>query len=187
MPVLETLRLYVRPFEIDDLEDCHQLLDVEAWQTRNSLERRRTWLQWTILNYAELAALAQPPYGDRAVVLKSTGELVGAVGVVPSLMPFDRLPGFGGKVDTTQMRPEVGLFWATRSGHRNHGYATEAAQAVIDYAFGTLNLARIVATTQFENLASQAVMRHLGMSLESNPQADPSWFQVVGVLRNPEA
>jgi RimJ/RimL family protein N-acetyltransferase len=158
---------------------------MEAWQTGRSIGDREAWLKWTILNYAALADLMQPPYGDRAVVLKSTGELVGSVGFVPGLMPFDRLPSFGGDEASNRVQPQVGIFWATRSAHLNQGYATEAASAMADYGFHVLRLSCILAWTDYDNLASQAVMRHLGMSIERNPRPDPSWFQVVGVLRNP--
>ncbi len=76
------------------------------------------------------------------------------------------------------------MFWATRTAYLRQGYATEAARALVDFAFGTMHLARLIATTDHDNLASQAVMRHLGMSIERNPRPDPPWFQVVGVLRN---
>ena len=56
-----------------------------------------------------------------------------------------------------RMRPELGLYWAVTPEHRGNGYATEAARAVIDHGFGELHLARIVATTDRDNLASIAV------------------------------
>jgi RimJ/RimL family protein N-acetyltransferase len=185
MPVLETTRLLVRPFTLDDLDACHQLLDIEAWQTGQSLDQRRRWLEWTVLSHEVLANLHQPPYGDRAVVLKATGEVVGSVGLVPSMAFFDRLPSFGGNASASRLRPEFGLFWATRTAHLRQGYATEAAQAVIDYVFGRMHGDRIIATTTYDNIASQGVMRRLGMSVEHNPVADPPWFQVAGVLFNP--
>jgi RimJ/RimL family protein N-acetyltransferase len=184
MPVLETARLLVRPFEMDDLEVCHQLFEIEAWQTGQTLDERRLWLEWTVLSNQALARLHQPPYGDRAVVLKATGEVVGSAGIVPSFGLFGRLPSFGGNAQLQYARPEVGLFWATRTAHLRRGYATEAAQALIDFAFGTMHLQHIVATTSYDNVASQGVMRRLGMSIEHNPSPDPPWFQVAGVLRN---
>lgn len=38
--------------------------------------------------------------------------------------------------------------------------------------------------TEYDNLASQAVMRKLGMRLERNPLLEPRWLQVVGILEN---
>ena len=76
MPVLETERLIVRPLVMGDLEDCHRLfLDIKWADPTASdelnLQSRREWLEWTVRNYVALARLNQPPYGDRAVVMKS--------------------------------------------------------------------------------------------------------------------
>jgi RimJ/RimL family protein N-acetyltransferase len=188
MPILETERLIIRPFALGDLAATHELLDHEAWQTGQSLTEREMWLRWSVLNYEQLANLFQPPYGERAVVLKASGELIGAVGVVPSYGPFARLPSFGGHLTgeaAHKFEPALGLFWATRTAHRGQGYATESARAVIGFLFHQFNLRRVVATTEYDNLASQAVMLKLGMSLERNPLEAPPWFQMVGVLNYP--
>jgi RimJ/RimL family protein N-acetyltransferase len=184
MPVLETKRLLVRPFQPGDLDPCHALLNLEAWTNNRHLDWTKDYLDWSMKNYEWLAELRQPPYGDRAVVLKSGGEFVGSIGLVPSYGPFERLPSLGGNIDAGMFRPEIGLYWATRTAYLRHGYATEAACALVDYAFSSLNLARIVATTDYNNTASQGVMRSIGMSIEHNPRPDPPWFQVVGVLHN---
>ncbi|MFL5588380.1 MAG: GNAT family N-acetyltransferase, partial [Ktedonobacteraceae bacterium] len=80
--------------------------------------------------------------------------------------------------------PEFGLFYAFSPAYQRQGYATEATRALIEFAFTQLNLRRIVATTTYENAASMAVMRKVGMQIEKNPYPDPSWFQVVGFLEN---
>ncbi len=139
------------------------------------------------MSYEELARLHQPPYGDRAIVLKDTGRLIGACGLAPSLDAFGQLPAFQA-ADADRWRgytsPEVGLYYAVSPAYQRQGYATEAARALIDYAFTHLRLRRIVATTTYDNAASMAVMRRLGMHIERNPYPDPPWLQVVGVLEN---
>ena len=186
MPILETERLLIRPFALDDLQACSQILDPPS-ADEPTRTRRLDWLQWSVMNYEELARLYQPPYGDRAVMLKATRELVGAVGLAPSFGPFGVLPSFGPVPDPQAARrnsPEMGLFWTLAPAHRGHGYATEAARALIEYAFRVLDLRRIVATTDYTNAASIAVMSRLGMRIEKNPYPEPEWFQVVGVLEN---
>lgn len=186
MPVLETQRLLVRPMTMDDLLPMHAAMN--AGFGEDPLEERREWLEWTVRNYVALERLWQPAYGERAVVLKDTNEFVGAVGLAQALGPYQRLPSFRqhGEPDDTFMQPEVGLFWVTSPAHQRKGYAAEAAQALIDYAFNSMNLRRIIATTEFDNAGSQAVMRKLNMTLEQNPTpGEPPWFQVVSVLYNP--
>lgn len=193
VPALETERLLIRPFLVDDLAAIHQILDVELAQAEfgtegaKTMDERAQWLQWTILNYVELAKLYQPPYGDRAVVLKQSGQLIGACGYVPCLDAFEQLPSFhppvresGPALNTT----EFGLFYAISPSVQRQGYATEAARALMDYAFAHLKLKRIIATTTADNAASMQVIRHLGMRIETNPLPEPSWLQVVGILEN---
>lgn len=193
MPALETPRLLVRPFQSGDLHVIHQTLDVElagASDEPQSLDARRRWLEWSVLNYTELANLHQPPMGDRAIVLKASGELIGACGYNPALGPYELLPGWqAGAAPIPGMAPEncrnsleVGMYWAISPSHQRRGYAGEAARALVEYAFDQLNLKRIVATTTFDNHASMGVMRKIDMRILKNPFPEPAWFQVVGVL-----
>ena len=193
MPSLETARLIIRPFVLDDLEDVYRLFDLElnAASLRTdpveSKAERAEWLQWAVLNYRQLARLYQPPYGDRAIVLKPGGLLIGSCGYVPCLMPFEQLPNFNdydpagsGGLNTT----EFGLFYAISPAYQHRGYASEAARALVDYAFHQLHLRRVVATTDYDNAGSLGVMRRLGMRVERNPLGQPPWMQVAGVIEN---
>jgi len=182
LPQLETERLRVRPFTLADRAACERLM-----QSLGDAGVRHEWLTWVVLNVDELEQLHQPPYGDRALTLRANGEVVGIGGLVPSFGPFGTLPGFDVDPESAAARrntPEFGLYWALAPEHRGKGYATEAARALIDYAFNTLNLRRIIATTEYTNEASMAVMRRLGMRIERNPNPEPFWFQIVGVLEN---
>lgn len=183
MRALETERLLIRPFVREDADEFRRLLD-EAFGANayGSEDQARLLLEYNVVADTAHDALHQPPYEDRAIVLKETGALVGSVGLAPCLAPFGRLPSFGSARHRTA---EVGLFWALFPEHQGKGYATEAARAMVSYAFGELELGRIVATTEHDNLRSIAVMRRLGMTIERNPSAEPRWFQTVGVLVNP--
>jgi RimJ/RimL family protein N-acetyltransferase len=178
--------LVVRPFVLDD-RGVHTLLDRELADanvgTEGSVGRaeRRRWLEWTVLGYQQLAYLRQPPYGDRAIVLRATDELVGACGYVPCLMPFGQLPGLaplGGQPTAGRRSTEFGLFWAIAPAHRRQGYATEAASTLIDYAFTDSWPARIVAPPT--TTTSPIGVMQVGY-LERNPP-HAAWLQVVGIL-----
>ncbi len=136
-------------------------------------------MAWIETNHVVLADLLQPPYGERAIEVAATGEVVGLVGLVPMLAPFGQLEEEGGDVPFTC---EVGLYWALDPAHRGRGYATEAATALASAALERMRLQRLVAATEESNIASQAVMRRMGMRLLRNRSAEPSWFQVVGLL-----
>lgn len=179
---LETERLIIRAFVLEDGDTNTRLMDAafgpDAYGTP---EAKRVMFEFQVASDAGLALLHQPPYGDRAIVLRSTGEIIGSVGFAPALAPFGLLPSFEPNPHFT---PEVGLFWALFPDQQGHGYATEAAAAMIAYAFTELRLRRIVATTEHDNTTSINVMRRLGMRFEQNPQAEPHWFQTVGILDN---
>jgi RimJ/RimL family protein N-acetyltransferase len=181
MPVLETERLIIRPFQPEDRQWIASVL------SRDDADANQRYLEGSVAAGEYLASLDQPPYGDRAAVHKADRRLIGAVGLVPLLMPFDQLPYFSqGRMPQIPCRftAEMGLYWEFDPAYRRQGYATEAARALIDYAFTRLNLRRIVANTDYDNTASQGVMRKLGMQLEHNPLPEPRWFQVVAVLEN---
>jgi RimJ/RimL family protein N-acetyltransferase len=187
IPCLATERLIIREFAPDDLDTIHRILS-DGFGGVHPLPERQQWLQWAIMNYRELDKLNQPPYGDRAVVRKTDDRLIGATGLVPAYGPFGQLSYFTaqGLPEDRRYRPEVGLFWVIDPGCQGHGYATEAARAMIDHAFSALNLSRIVAETDYNNAASIGVMRKLGMNIQNNPYPDPVWFQVTGILENPK-
>lgn len=183
MKTLETDRLVIRPFVLDDAPTFRRLLD-EAFGhgSYGTEDTTRILLEYNVIADKAHETLHQTPYEDRAIVLKSESALIGAVGFAPCLAPFGRLPSFRGPPHRT---PEVGLFWALFPARWGRGYATEAARAMVAYSFEELELARIVATTENDNYRSIAVMRRLGMTIERNPSPEPAWFQIVGVLVNP--
>jgi ribosomal-protein-alanine N-acetyltransferase len=183
MRALETARLRIRAFAPADAETYSRLLD-EAFgvDAHGSVDEKRVVFAYQVTADAGLALLHQPPYGDRAIVLRETGEIVGSVGFAPCLMPFGLLPSFE---PTDRFTSEIGLFWALFPEHQGHGYATEAAAAMISYAFDVLRLRRIVATTEHANKRSLAVMHRLGMRIERSPASEPAWFQSVGLLDSP--
>jgi RimJ/RimL family protein N-acetyltransferase len=189
MPVLQTARLTIRALQQSDHEACQALFRAIGWfntalPDAEVFERRKSWFDWAVANTRELARLYQPPLGERAVIDRVTGAFLGLVGYVPTLAPYAQLPSFGA-VRHARNRPEIGLFWAVMPERQRQGVATEAARAMVENAFERLRLARIVATTERDNLASAAVMRRIGMTVEQNPFPEPGHFQTVGWLDAP--
>jgi len=175
VPTLQTERLVIREFSVDDLPAVRQLLEGDEAELAR-------WLQWTVLSYEQLDQLKQPPYGDRAIVLRATGSLIGACGLVPLIGPYGQIPALADAGPAPRTAVEMGLFWTVLPEHQRRGYATEAGQALVRYALDVLGLRRILAATSYDNAASIAVMRKLGMRIERNPLAEPPWLQIVAVL-----
>ncbi len=86
-------------------------------------------------------------YGMGALMAdrRDTGETVGQVGI-------NRGPLF----------PEPELGWFLHDGHEGNGYATEAARALRDWAFGAAGLPTLVSYMDPGNHGSAAVARRLG-------------------------
>ncbi len=64
------------------------------------------------------------------------------------------------------LQPSVEIGWRLTRAAWGRGYATEAAAAVVDWAFSTVQLKRLVAVVQLDNLASHRVADKIGMRRE---------------------
>lgn len=84
---------------------------------------------------------------------------------------------------------ETELGWLIAREHWGHGYATEAAHALLRWAFDTLDLNRVQAEADTRNVASARVLEKLGFVREGtlredcvvNGDVSDSW--VYGLLR----
>jgi RimJ/RimL family protein N-acetyltransferase len=70
--------------------------------------------------------------------------------------------------DSEQLVREIG--WVISPPYQRHGYATEAAGALLTYGFEALGLQRVVAACDSRNLASLRVMEKLNMQREAQFQ-----------------
>lgn len=63
----------------------------------------------------------------------------------------------------TDFCPCLEIGWRLRAEAWGKGYATEGAQACLDYAFDTLHLPEIYSFTSLPNKRSERVMQKIGM------------------------
>ncbi len=90
-------------------------------------------------------------FGLFAVENKSTNEFIGFTGFsIPQFEAF--------------FTPCVEIGWRFKKQHWGLGFATEAAEACIQFGFTTLGFDRIVSFTAAINKKSEQVMRRIGMS-----------------------
>ena len=95
-------------------------------------------------------------YAAYAVEIKDTHEFIGFVGL--NHLPFE-VPNFHPKSLAI-----VEIAWRLSSKHWGQGYATEAAKAVLHYAFTELNLQEIISFTVPANTKSRHVMEKIGLN-----------------------
>jgi RimJ/RimL family protein N-acetyltransferase len=130
-----------------------------------SLERRERILQFRILE------LEKHGIGCFAINLKETGQLIGYCGL--QLYLWER---------QLYSTPEIELFYKLGRDYWGRGYATEAAQVVVRYAFEELRLSRIVSHADRNNHRSVALMQRVGMVIEDDPLYPA---EVIGILDHP--
>ncbi len=89
-------------------------------------------------------------YGLYAAALKETNEFMGFVGLnnVALDVPF---------------KPAVEIAWRLSYEFWGHGYASEAAQGVLDHGLKALEIPEIVAFTVYDNTRSIHVMEKIGL------------------------
>lgn len=68
------------------------------------------------------------------------------------------------EVDSSIREWEIG--WYIKKAYQNHGYATEAAQKMLEFAFSKIKAHRIQALCHHSNRASEKVMEKQGMKKE---------------------
>ena len=93
-------------------------------------------------------------FGKFAVELPGENDFIGYVGL--AIPPFQ-----------SHFTPCVEIGWRLTSQYWGHGYATEAAKAVRNFAFNTVGLLEIVSFTTPRNLQSQRVMEKIGLIRDS--------------------
>lgn len=103
-------------------------------------------------------------YALYAVELKESHEFIGFVGLNH---PLFKIPTFQPKG-----LPFVEMSWRLSSQHWGKGYATEAARAVLHYAFTELKLNEIISFTVEDNTKSRRVMEKIGLQHSINDDFD---------------
>lgn len=142
---LETDRLILRPIDLEDTMDMFAYSsDVEntyyVYPTHLTPEDTR----FSIANY-----FMSEPLGKYGIELKEEGKLIGTIDL---------------RIKPAQLSAEIS--YVLNQDYQGKGYATEAAQAILDFAFTILDLEKVTATCNSENLASEALMLRLGMKKE---------------------
>lgn len=99
--------------------------------------------------------IAAQGWGFWAVELKQNSEFIGFVGLHAQPTQFS-------------FSPCVEIGWRIAKAYWQQGYATEAAQACLKFAFEQLDLSHVVAFTAKENMPSEKVMQRLGMQYIQN-------------------
>jgi ribosomal-protein-alanine N-acetyltransferase len=167
--VLETDRLFLRPFDLDDLDDLAAILgDPETmrfYKRPFTHAEAQAWIENNLRRYAG------DGFGLWAMLLKDTGELAGNCG------PALRI------VDGTE---EVEVGWIVKRSLWGRGLATEAGRASCAFVFDNLDRERVISLIRPVNLPSRRVAEKIGMSAEKETMY-AEFPHLVYTLRRREA
>lgn len=157
--ILETERLYLRAFTF---EDAPILIDLNS-----DPEVTRYTGDGPVANIKEaeriLTEIILPQYPNKigrwAVHLKANEEFIGWCGI-----------------KFIQEENEYDLGYRYYKKHWGKGYATEAANAVMDYGKNIIKLKEIIGRAAIDNKASIAVLKKMGMEYLRNDECghDPA-------------
>lgn len=147
--LFESARLYTRFFTMEDLDVFYQLNgDEEVMRyirPPKTYEECRIFLEQIIGWYNDV-----PRNWRVALVAKETAQVVGTFSIMPLINTTDQHLGY-----------------ALLKTHWGNGYATEIADAGVDYVFNDLGYNSITAITDMENSPSQKVLLKCGFEPEA--------------------
>jgi ribosomal-protein-alanine N-acetyltransferase len=166
--ILETDRLILRRLIPEDLDALYALYsdpDVRRYFPEGVLtyEETKEELEWFLNGHPNY-----PQLGLWATILKENGQFIGRCGLLPW---------------TIDGHPEVEVAYALAKQVWGQGLATEAAQAIVHYAFDQLGYSRLICLPERDNAASIRVATKIGMTFEKEGQDDKGPFLLYSMSK----
>jgi len=163
---LETARLILRPFTVDDADLLYDLdsdPDVMCYLNNGRTHTREEIVEKVLPHYLDHHDRYGDDFGFWAAIEKETDAFIGWF----HFRPYRPAPD------------EIELGYRLKRVAWGKHYATEGSRALIAKGFAELGVERIVADTLVGNVRSRRVMEALGMHLESRFVLDadesPEW------------
>jgi RimJ/RimL family protein N-acetyltransferase len=145
---IETDRLILRNFTLDDLDDLYDITkdqDTMHYSSTGPLSKKQT----ANLIKDFIKSYEKKTFEDFAIVCQKTNELIGFCGI---------------KKRKISCNKESFLFYRLKKDFWGRKIAYEASKVVLDHSFTDLKLKEINALIKKENVASIKVAERLGMS-----------------------
>lgn len=150
IPAFETERLLLRKLSLCDADDIFEYAHVPEvteyviWNPHNTKQDSIDFVKFTEDQFRQNQEIAW------GIELKAEKKIIGTIG----LLKWHNLHRCG----------ETG--YCISKNYWGKGIVTEALKAVIDFSFRTLNLNRVEAHCEEENIGSWKVMQKAGMTFE---------------------
>jgi ribosomal-protein-alanine N-acetyltransferase len=169
--LLETKRLTLRKLVLDDAEALYRIYhepEVLKYFTHGppeSIDAERQGIERHLGHYERHG------FGLWATVLRDSGELIGRCGLLSQ------------QVDGVE---EIEVAYLLSPRFWGRGLASEAARAVRDFAFSSVDCARLVSIIHPQNLASKRVATALGMVFWKQSRLYDIDVEIFSVVRPPD-
>ena len=153
---IETDRLILRRFKMEDAEIMYR-----NWASDDEVTKYLTWPTHADVNVTRsviegwIQSYANPDFYNWAIVLKTIGEPIGSLSVV--------------KYDEKTASAVIG--WCMGKRWWGQRIMPEAARAILEYLFETVEFNRIAAKHDKNNSKSGRVMQKIGMIREGTLRA----------------
>ncbi|WP_075617962.1 GNAT family N-acetyltransferase [Paenisporosarcina indica] len=150
LPILETERLILRKVILEDIEDMHlygsdeEVSKYVTWNTHETKSDTKDFVEFVLNKYENKQV---SPWG---IEYKENGKFIGTIDFV-WWQPNQKIAEIGYVISKD--------YWGK-------GLATEVAKEIIKFGFEEMNLVRIQARCDVENIGSARVMEKAGMSFE---------------------
>ncbi|MBQ4509939.1 MAG: GNAT family N-acetyltransferase [Clostridia bacterium] len=150
MPRFESERLKFRAIKRGDLEDIFeysnnsQTSQYLLWSPHQNIFVTQEFIDIVLSKYKS------GEYHDWAIVLKKSNKMIGTCGFT--------------RIDEDNKTIEIG--YVINPTYWGNGYATEAVNAILEFAFTELDINRVEARFMAGNDASLTVMKKVGMTFE---------------------
>lgn len=144
--ILETPRLILREMTDDDFDALKKVIsdpiNMKYYKEPYNDDGVNRWISWCKTSYEKRG------FGLWAVILKSTGEMIGDCGV--SMQTID-----------DELKPEIGSH--LRLDFHNQGIGKEMARAVRDYFFSNFEYYEVYSYMNVDNIPSRKLAEANGM------------------------
>lgn len=156
-----TKNLILRPVRMGDAKDIHAYagdknIDMMMFLPNETFEETKEFTKYSVTEWNK-----EKPK-DREYVVLYEGKIIGGVNLE--------------LIEDTDTY-EIG--WIIHPDYRKKGFAFEAAEALIKYAFETLNVSKIQAHCDSRNIASEKLMKKLGM--KAIDKSGTRFYQKTGI------
>lgn len=156
-----TERLLIRPILNEDVNEIHKYasdkgITMMMFLPYETVEETKGFVEYAVSEWNK----SNPSVREYVIVFNN--NIIGGI-----------------SLENEEQKNSYEIGWTIHRDYRNSGFATEAAKAILQYAFDELSAERVIAHCDSKNTASEMVMKKLSMKLIDD--SGKRYYQKTGV------